>query len=400
MMLRIGLTFCAAVLLCAGIGVAQDDAVDIVVGGEVVARVREKGPYESVQHRAAAIDDAINQVLATTDDPASLEVSLEKIDGLWTVLIADQQVMSVYPAEAEANGLLPEVVGALWVRKLKDALPHAAAVEVQEIGAPVATPVPAVRPAPAPAPSTSDEPATGAVTNVGTPTVEVLEVPGEDTAMPEIVVAGQGARLRILEAFNEARDLPEDEYLLRREVMAEELFDELAQILTGGRVHGRLSAAETGVAALPTPLTPPSTATTAVAPPPIAMVTGAGVEPGGAAAPPTVSAAPSSYPLSAAGRAQIEAAIPAGDPSYANVVQKVVIKAKFRAASDAYAQAVAADPGTAAQAKEVLTGARRASTAGEWDQAESYLDTAFRLLGVTQWEQHIGAAMKDLGLGG
>jgi len=79
-------------------------------------------------------------------------------------------------------------------------------------------------------------------------------------------------------------------------------------------------------------------------------------------------------------------------------VNKVVVKAKFKAASDAYAAARTSDPATADQAREILTAARRAMTAGDFDTSESYLDTALRMLGVGTWEQHIGAAMKELGL--
>ncbi len=414
----------AALLLCIGIGVAQDTA-DVVVGGEVVARVREAGAHDTVQARAAAIDEAINEALAAAEDPAAMDVTLESIDGLWTILIDGRRIMAVYPAEADANGMAPEVLGAIWVRKLKDALPAASAVEVTEIGAPApgtattavleespAEPAPAPSPAaapetapaptPAPAPAPAgDVPATGAVTNTGQPVVEVLEVPSEDSA-PETVIAGEGARLLILKALNDARDLAEDDYLVQREVMADELFDQIVQVLSGGRARGTLTGGAAPAAApLTTPPTPgASTATTTTAPPPVSTSTGTVT--GGATGPtpaPAVGPVPdAAYQLSAEGRAQIEAAIPEGDPSYANVVQKVVIKAKFTAASDAYRTALSADPDTAAQAKEILTAARHAFTDGEYDAAENYLNAALQMLGVSTWEQHIGAAMAELGL--
>ena len=55
--------------------------------------------------------------------------------------------------------------------------------------------------------------------------------------------------------------------------------------------------------------------------------------------------------------AKISAAIPSNDPSYANVAQKVAIKAKFRAASDGLR---AADPATRAQATWEVYRNRRA----------------------------------------
>ena len=124
----VALAILGAMSICA----AQESA-DIIVGGQVVARVREAGTYESVEHRAAAADERINQLLAGVDNPASLEVSLEQVEGLWTVVIQGQPIVSVYPSEAEANGMAPEMLGAMWVRKFKDALPNATAAPVTEV---------------------------------------------------------------------------------------------------------------------------------------------------------------------------------------------------------------------------------------------------------------------------
>ena len=109
---------------------------------------------------------------------------------------------------------------------------------------------------------------------------------------------------------------------------------------------------------------------------------------------PVTGAAPS-LAMSPEGLAKISAAIPSNDPSYANVAQKVAIKAKFRAASDGLR---AADPATRAQAIEVLSAARQANTNQEWATAEQYVDTGLGILGVTQWEQHIEPFDAHLGL--
>lgn len=411
----------AGVLLCLGLSMAQDSA-EIMVGGEVVARVRESGPYPSVEARAAAVDEAINQVLAGCANPATLEVTLEQIDGLWTVLIAGEKIVSVYPAEAEANSMTPEVLGSIWVRRFRDALPGATTATVTEIGGPTAPgpvgvatiedePTVATTTPPVPTPVTTttppapshiisplEEPTTGAATNIGPPVVEVIELP-LDQSDPAAVVSGQGARLLILEAMNRARDLSEDDYLVRRETLAEELFDGIVQVLTGGRTHGTLAPSGTPPAARTVPPVPSTTATTTTAPPPASTTAGSVTATGTGVASTTAAPPAGGYALSAAGRAKIEAAIPAGDPSYANVLEKVVVKAKFKAASDAYAAARTSDPATAEQAKEILTAARRAMTAGDYAASEGYLDTALRMLGVGTWEQHIGTAMKELGLG-
>lgn len=410
------IAICATLLITIGISVAQESA-DIVVGGEVVARVREKGPYESVQHRAQAIDEAINEAIAGAEDAAAIEVTLEQIDGQWTVLMDGKKVMAVYPAEAEANGMAPEVLGAIWVRKLKDALPNAAAVEVQEIGTPTTGTAPTPAPVavaeepttaptstasstPSPAPAISDEPATGAVTNTGVPAIEILEVPTE-TSEPDTIIAGQGARLLILKAFNDARSLAEDDYLVRREEMADELFDELVQLLTGGRAHGQISSETPTTPREPTTPEPAPVTTTApptTAPPPVSVSPGPVTELVSTTETVITPPVATSYELSEDGRAKIEAAIPENDPSYAKVVQKVVIKAKFRAAGEAYRTVLSSDPDAAAQAREILGAARSAFTDGDYDLTESYLDAALRTLGVTEWEQYIDAAMAELGL--
>lgn len=397
-MLR-GRSCAVALILLWMVGVcAAQEAADIIVGGQVVARVREAGPYESVEHRAAAIDETLNEILAGTDDPSALEVTLEQVDGLWSIMLDGRKVMSVYEAEAEANGTTPGVLGAMWVNNFREALPDAAPAAVQELGGPAETVVEARQPAVSPA-ELADVPTTGAVTNTGVPAVEVLEVPPAQ-GDPEEIVAGQGARLLILEAFNEARNLPEDDYLVRREAMADELFDDIVQILTGGQLSGRISSATT---AAPTPAPEPAptvTAPTAAAPQPITAVE----EPApGPATTPSVTAAPittESYQLSAEGRAKIEARIPSDDPSYANVVQKVVVKAKFRAATQAYQRMREADPAAATEALELLKAARTANNNNNFATAEQYLDSAMQVLHVSEWEQHLDAAMADFGLTG
>lgn len=378
--------------------VAQDTA-DIVVGGEIVARVRDQGTYESVQHRAAAADEAINQILASTEDPASLEVSLEQVDGMWTILLDGKAVLSVYPAEAEANGMTPEMLGSIWVRKFRDSLPDASAVEVTDIEAPVrpAQPMEIAEEPVIDSPTvTVERPTTVTETPAAeaprAPVAEVLEVPTTPPAQRDEVVAGQGARLLILESFNRARDLPEDDYLVRREAMADRLFDQLVQVITEGGATGRIETVPTPT---PTPVRPPTPPTdiaeTEIAAPPPAVT----VE-----RPPLdeTTGAMARLQLSDAGRQKIVARIPAGDPSYANVVQKVAIRAKFQAASEAYRGIVASDPSAAAQAREVLGAARAANTAERFDTAEQYLDTALHILGVTEWEHNLESAMRDLGV--
>ncbi|MFW6437544.1 MAG: hypothetical protein ACOCZ7_00910, partial [Armatimonadota bacterium] len=192
--------------------------------------------------------------------------------------------------------------------------------------------------------------------------------------------------------------------LVRREAMANELFDNLVQVMTGGAATGRIEAegaADVPVSQRPSPPTVPAETESAADDTETTIDTGpVAVETAPTTTgPATVGAAPS-LEMSDEAVAKINAAIPENDPSYASVAQKVAIKAKFRAASPAFQAALSAEPSTAAQAREVLTAARRAYNDGEFDAAEQYIDTGLRLLEVTEWEQHIDAAMNDLGLAG
>ena len=225
-----------ALALGATVTAVAQDGVDIKVGNEIVARVRDTGQYGSVQARAEAINQAIGEALEG-QDPAALEVSLKQVDGLWTVFIADKRIMSVLPAEAEANGMAPHVLGSIWVEKFKQALPSAqtgGTVTVVDLGNPL-----------------GDQPVTGTPTPTTTPTttpattgnVEVLEVPvegptpatGGAPAQPT-VAAAQGARLLIIDAFNKIRAMPEDSYVRAREEKAGELLDNLLRVVSGGEM--------------------------------------------------------------------------------------------------------------------------------------------------------------------
>ncbi len=415
-MFRGTLSVAALILLGAVVACTAQESAEIVVGAKTVCEIRARGQYGSVELRRAAIEEAIQQVLASGSGEAALAVTVDKVDEVWTVLVDGQRIMSVYPEDATAYGTTPGTLAAMWAAGLEEALPGAAYATVQELPATGEQPATGAEPATGAAPMTisvtspttegpvtsagpltSEGPATGSTTAVSTGPLEVVEEPGAEE-QPETVVVGEGARLLILEAFNNARELPEDDYLVQREALANELFDNLVQVITEGEAIGRI---ETGAAAQPPtrPEPPPietaatepgeeATADTATAPPPVTVSAETG----------ETGELTDALAMSDEAREKILEKIPEDAPGYENVVAKIAVKAKFRAATGAYREAVDGDPAVAAQAKEVLSAAREANTAGEFATAERYLDTALRLLGVTQWEQFIDPAMSDLGL--
>jgi hypothetical protein len=369
---NLGMTIIAVVALTAGIAVAQD-GVNIVVGGDIVARVRAQGAADSVEARAAAINQAV-QAACATGNPAGLEVSLKQVDGLWTVFIADRRIMSVYPAEADANGLPPHVLGSIWVEKFKNALPKVSNVTVVDLGNPVTDQPTTPTPTPTPVPATD--------------TVEVLEIPVTGPTQPS-VAAAQGAMLLIIDAFNKTRGMDEDTYLREREQQANGLLDNLIRVWTGGQ-HGSpeepaVAVPDTSVSTitvLPETAAPPPTTTVetiALGPAPATDTTVTVIDSGPVT--PTATATTGTTTSTA----ELTADIPAGDPSYAKVPQKRRIGKKFEAARDPYLQLKATDPDAAKQISELLKAARREFTDKNFDLSEEYLDGALKMMGVTSW---------------
>ncbi len=375
----LAITIVVVVALATGIAVAQD-GVNIEVGGDIVARVRAQGAADSVEARAEAINQAV-QAACATGDPASLEVSLKQVNGLWSVFMADQRVISVYPAEADANGLPPHVLGSIWVEKFKNALPKVSNVTVVDLGNPVTDQPTAPTPTPTPAP-TAD-------------TTEVLEIPVAGPAQPS-VAAAQGAMLLIIDAFNKTRGMDEDTYLREREQQANGLLDNLIRVWTGGQ-HGSPEEPSVGVpntsvstiTVLPETAAPPPTTTVETIPlgPAPTTDTTVTVIDSGPVAPPVVTATATTGtpPATTSSATELAADIPVGDPSYAKVPQKRRIGKKFEAARDPYLQLKASDPDAAKQISELLKAARREFTAKNFDLSEEYLDGALRMMGVTNW---------------
>ena len=344
----------AVLLLCVGLAVAQEGA-NIVVAGEIVARVRDKGPYDSIVHRAAAIDEAINDVIAA-GNLGMVEISLKDVDGLWTVFVGDKRIMAVYPAEAEANQVVAQELGNIWVNNLQVQLPKAMPVAVTALAPPAET--------------TPEEPATEAVTNVGTSTVEVIEVPVA-TETPEIT-AIQGTKLLILDAFNTVRGLDENGYLGQRDALAANLLSNLVQVWSGGRESVEIEEPEIGVADTgvpgPTPPGPVLPGTAEEVEVEIGPPTGTGV-----------GAADVSDLID--GEALTEG-VPEGDANWARVPQKRRIKQKFELASKPFYALRRTDPTAAAPIEELLSAARKEFVAEDFDACEEHLDYALKLLGV------------------
>jgi hypothetical protein len=160
------------------------------------------------------------------------------------------------------------------------------------------------------------------------------------------------AVLLVEDAFNLVRMLDEAEFLARREEMARNLLNNLLPFLAGAEKPRQVAVPPAPVLRSPAHAPAPSKPTT--------LRGAAGPAP--AAKPPT--------------------STPAG-PAYARVPQKMRIKAKFQAAAAPFKKLMAENPQQAGRVGELLRAARAALAAQQFDAAESHLDRALQLLGVS-----------------
>ena len=313
---------------------AAQETDDVYIANGVVARIRTAGTYSTIYERSAAIDKAIAEVISTQDTQHP-QVRVAMKEGRWSVYCGDVRIISVYPQEAEANGVAAKTLAQMWAKNIKTRLPLTTPKSKMPPGA-VLPPV-TVNP---PRPARAEAPA------------------GTETTMSR-----SAALLLTIDAFNVVRALAEDDYLGKREEIARNLLKNLQPFM-----------------GLPGTVVEPPAVT-----PPVATTDRATVGPPALPVPPppapteSVEAAPPAESVDTTG-------IPPGhedDPAYAKVPQKHRIKAKFALAQDPYLNLAARDPEAAKPIGEILKAARAARTAERFDECESYLDHALALLGVT-----------------
>ncbi len=313
---------------------AQETDVVYIANG-VVARIRTAGTYSTIYGRSAAIDKAIAEVISTQDTQHP-QVRVAMKEGRWSVYCGDVRIVSVYPQEAEANGVPAKTLAQMWAKNIKTRLP-------------LTTPKSKMPP--------------GAVL----PPVTVNPPPprGRDTTAPaatRTTMSRSAALLLTIDAFNVVRALAEDDYLGKREEIARNLLKNLQPFMG---LPG--TVVEPPAVALPVPTTDRAT----VGPP----------------APPVTPPPAPTESVEAAPPAELvdTTGVPPGhedDPAYAKVPQKHRIKAKFALAQEPYLNLAASDPEVAKPIGEILKAARAARTAEKFDECETYLDHVLGLLGV------------------
>ncbi|MGQ9732300.1 MAG: hypothetical protein ACUVX8_13660 [Candidatus Zipacnadales bacterium] len=394
-MKRCQLFVVVGLLLIVGVVYAQE-AKDIVIGGEIVARLRDKGPFESVAARHSHVEKCINEIISY-EDTQHPRVKLQKLDGIWTITVGTRECLKVYPGDARPQNMDPRTLGELWRKKIEDALPRV--TPVSRLPQPP-KPSPSVNASLAPTPRvptvlSETEPAHTTIvpptnTNGGPITDLSAQSPGTSTeptggigptpttdvqpAQPPKTPRSAGILL-LLDAFSNVRAMTEEEYLAARDRLAANLLENLEPFV-------REAGATEGERRLPQPEQPP-----------IELVT---PKPGGGAVtlPPPVDDASTKVPESGTRVPTIPRAptvektwsasqsSTSGNSSTARVPQKERIKRKFAAAKEPFAALKAAGDPRAAEVEALLRESRAAHTAFDFDTSEAKVDAALKLMGV------------------
>ena len=316
------------------------DYEDIFLANVLVARLRDPGKFPTLAERAAKVDSLFIEVLSN-QDTMHPQVTIKLESGTWGVYSGSVRVLSVLPKDATGSGMPAKALAQTWANNLKKQLPLA--TPPSRMG-PSAPRPPAVTP-PATTPPAFTPPAVPPP--AVTPPAVALPVAPPPAGVP---MNRQAALVVLLDALNQARGLPEDQYLAKREGMANSALAKLQAFMAGQPMI------------VPPPVTPPVTTEPPITPPttepPTTPAAGGSTEP--------VPGLPQVTPLPA-------------DIAKLSVAQRVV--RKFELAAGPYQALRNSNPALYAQVGNLLTEARQAKAAYKWEDAEGYLDGALAMLG-------------------
>jgi hypothetical protein len=370
----------------------------VVIASKPVARIRDKGPYDSVAERAASIDKAICEVISTQDTQHP-KVSAKQSGGVWYVYSGAIKVMGVYAGDAKPNGVSVRDLAIQWANNVRQQLPRATPCSKLPRSAFLPKPGQVVKPLvptttavnkPVEPAATGGEPTAAAVPDgAGAAAAPVATVPPATTAAPAgatvadnnttpapataavaatptAALPRSASVLLILDAFNVVRNLSQEDYVGKRDEVASNLLANLASFVgeaqPGGSNPPALPTSTASVAASGTTSGPTAVAhKPKPAPKPITK--------------PTVIASKPPKP----GTSSPDVAGAAGS----KVAQKNRIKAKFAQCETPFEAMRASDPATADQIGEILKAARSAFAGKNYDASEEYVDHALKLLGAT-----------------
>ena len=352
----------SALLVAICLPLLAQETADICIANGIVARIRDKGPHDSVHDRMAAIDKAIVDVISNQDSEHP-QVSLKQKDGIWTVYCWDAPVIRVYKAEAEANNLTEKQLGMIWVKNFRDRLPLATPVSKMDDPFGGAKPKPVEKPAETIATVSSTTPPAGETQ----PTVTADTGPIPQSA----------ALLLIIDALRISRALTEDEWIDKREQIARNLLDNMTRFLSGKPMQAATQPVKPEPAA---PVTPPTTVIGEETKP--EPSTGAPTTPAETKPTPETTPATTTTTTTTVTPAPPATGEHAGDPNYARVPQKERSGRKFDALQEPYQKLRADDPEAGKAVAKLLKTSRKSFAAGDFDASEAAVDEALTAMGL------------------
>lgn len=126
----ITITACiAALVVAAGVVPAQDYG-NVVLGGQVVARIRTGGPYGSIAQREAKISQrlttALSEELASIFDEeiGGPDLDVYQVNGQWTLSIGDTTLIRAYHEDAAPLGISTRELAYQWRENFARRLPR------------------------------------------------------------------------------------------------------------------------------------------------------------------------------------------------------------------------------------------------------------------------------------
>lgn len=375
------------------------DAPPVVVGNQIIARVRDKGPCDSVAQRAAKVEQRLSDVISY-QDTQNPKVKVAKKGGIWHVYSGDVAVIGVYPQDTAAqNNIDAKSLAFIWMKNLKQALPKATPVsKLPATPGPKPPPAaadtgPSVPSVPEPPPSgitpagPATEHATTGLATATAPTGDPVPMPAEPPTPAEPGETPHGAAMLVLlEAFNNVRVLTETEYLAGRDQLAAGVLANIEPFMD----QTRSTAVAGGETQPPRPIRVVTPDPGGVTPPTPPADTTPPTDPGEVDPPPTIPIIPSvpSVPSVPTGTGETtvtpaeDVDVPSGDPSYSKVPQKQRIKRKMAAAEGPFKALKAAGDPKADAVYQLLKASRTAHTGGDFDLSETSINEALTMMGV------------------
>ncbi|MDR7414900.1 MAG: hypothetical protein QN193_10600 [Armatimonadota bacterium] len=114
-----------AVLLLGSASLAQGSTEDgtVYICNEVAFRIRTAAAGQSIEQRREAVRLRLVQAYARGRITAA-HITLRRVPGGWAISVGDQLLVTVTPADGQANGTTAAALARVWLGRLRDLLPR------------------------------------------------------------------------------------------------------------------------------------------------------------------------------------------------------------------------------------------------------------------------------------